>query len=390
MAGEQATILVTAFEPSGDAHAAPLVAALRRLAPELRVVGWGGPRMRAAGCEMAGETARDGAMALGSLAKIASVRRTVHSIRDWARTQPVAVHVAVDSPAANWHIAWWMKRERGAKVVNLVAPQLWAWAPWRIRKWRRTSDLMLCLLPFEEEWFRQRGVNARFVGHPVLSVPIDDAVQARARAFGMEGRRLLLLPGSRSNEVRDNMHHMLRIYAAAARTRPDLRGLVMAANERLVPLVRDAQRKAGLTEWPRGLQVAHGDAEAAIAWCDGALNVSGTVSLDLAHQRKAMVAVYWTGWLAYLVGRLVLRTPNRLLPNIVAGRRIVPEFVPWAGGIQQPLACVERMLDDAALRARTAGDLDGVARTFEGHDPGVEAAEGVLGVLRGAAPIMRA
>ncbi|MBL9140374.1 MAG: hypothetical protein JNK53_00785 [Phycisphaerae bacterium] len=389
MANRTPTVLVTAFEPSGDAHAAPLVAALRQAAPEVRVVGWGGPRMRAAGCEMVGETARDGTMALGSFAKILSTRRTVHAIREWASGQHIDVHVPVDSPAANWHIAWWMKQRRGAAVVNLVAPQLWAWAPWRIRKWRRTSDAILCLLPFEEEWFRSRGVRAHFVGHPVLSAPIGDDVRARAARYpamapneAPQSRKLLLLPGSRSNEVRDNMHHMLRIYAVVARTRPDVVGLVMAANEGLVPLVREAQAKAGLAEWPRGLSVASADAEGAIAWCDAALNVSGTVSLDLAHQRKPMVAVYWTGWIGVVGARIMLRTPHRLLPNIVAGRRIVPEFIPIRGG-EEPVAHeVARMLDDAALRTQMAGELDAVARRFEGHDPGRESASVVLELLR--------
>ncbi len=375
-------MLVTAFEPSGDAHAAPLVAALRTLAPEVRVVGWGGPRMRAAGCEMVGETARDGAMALGSLAKILSVRRTVHAIRAWTAANPVDVHVPVDSPAANWHIAWWMKRRRGAAVVNLVAPQLWAWAPWRIRKWRRTSDLILCLLPFEEAWFRSRGVPARFIGHPVLSMPIGADVRARAERYPRGGRRLLLLPGSRSHEVRDNMPRMLRVYDAVARERPDVAGLVMAANADLVPLIRAAQARAGLSEWPPSLAVASGDAEGAIAWCDGALNVSGTVSLDLAHQRRPMVAVYWASWVAVLGARLLLRTPHRLLPNIVAGRRVVPEFVPYAGGVAPVAAAVARMMDDADLRERTAAELDGVARAFEGHAPGPEGARAVLEILR--------
>ncbi len=377
------TVLVTAFEPSGDAHAAPLVRALRESAPGVRVVGWGGPRMRDAGCELVGETARDGAMTLVGLRKILEVRRIVREIRAWVAANPVDVHVPVDSPAANWHIASWMKRHGrgaagGSRVVNLVAPQLWAWAPWRIRKWRRTSDAIMCLLPFEEEWFRSRGVNAVFVGHPVLAHPVDDAARARAAALPAGGPRLLLLPGSRSSEVRANMPRMLEAFRTASAARPRLTGLVMAANEALVPLVREAARGAA---WPANLHVAHGDPDAAIAWCDCALNVSGTVSLDLAHQRKPMVAVYWVGWFRALASRLILTMPDRLLPNIVAGRRIVPEFVPYAGGTGPVVRALEPFLDDPAARERTARALDAVARRFEGHDPGREAAEVVRGFL---------
>ena len=377
------TVLVTAFEPSGDAHAAPLVRALRSRAPDVRIVGWGGPRMREAGCEMAGETARDGAMTLVGLRKILEVRRTVREIRAWAAANPVDVHVPVDSPAANWHIASWMKRHgRGAAggscVVNLVAPQLWAWAPWRIRKWRRTSDAILCLLPFEEAWFRARGVRAHFVGHPVLAHPVDEAARARAGSLPQGAPRLLLLPGSRSSEVRANMPRMLEAFRAVSASRPGLAGVVMAANESLVPLVRAAARGGA---WPANLHVAHGDPDAAIAWCDCALNVSGTVSLDLVHQRKPMVAVYWTAWWKVLVSSLILTMRDRLLPNIVAGRRIVPEFVPCSGGTGPVVRALAPLLDDPAARARIAADLDAVARRFEGHDPGRESAGVVIGFL---------
>jgi len=157
-----------------------------------------------------------------------------------------------------------------------------------------------------------------------------------------------------------------------------LAGIVMAANEALVPLVRAGARGGA---WPANLHVMHGDPDAAIAWCDCALNVSGTVSLDLAHQRKPMVAVYWTGMVKVAGGSVLLTMPNRLLPNIVAGERIVPEFVPHSGGTGPVVRALEPYLDDPAARARTARDLDRVARRFEGHDPGREAAGVVIGFL---------
>jgi lipid-A-disaccharide synthase len=171
---------------------------------------------------------------------------------------------------------------------------------------------------------------------------------------------------------------MLEVFRTVSRTRPGLVGIVMAANEALVPLVRASARGAA---WPTNLHVMHGDPDAAIAWCDCALNVSGTVSLDLAHQRKPMVAVYWVGWFRALASRFILTMPDRLLPNIVAGRRIVPEFVPYAGGTGPVVRALEPFLDDPAARERAARALDAVARRFEGHDPGREAAEVVRGFL---------
>ena len=160
---------------------------------------------------------------------------------------------------------------------------------------------------------------------------------------------------------------------------PDGGGVAEPVADGVVGMLVEAS--ANGAAWPGNLALAHGDPDAAIAWCDCALNVSGTVSLDLAHQRKPMVAVYWTGLVKVAGGAALLTMPHRLLPNIVAGRRIVPEFVPWAGSAGPVARALAPYLDDPAARARTARELDAVARRFEGHDPGREAAEVVLGFL---------
>jgi len=168
----QGTVLVTAFEPSGDAHAAPVIAEIRRRAPQVQVVAWGGPKMEAAGATIIERSADDGAMGLSALSRVGAVRAHQAAIARWASAHRVNVHVPVDSPAANFPVALRMKA-RGVRVCHLVAPQLWAWAPWRLGKLRRCTDGVLCLLPFEEAWFRSRGVPARFIGHPVLNRPVD-------------------------------------------------------------------------------------------------------------------------------------------------------------------------------------------------------------------------
>jgi lipid-A-disaccharide synthase len=198
------TILFTAFEPSGDAHAAPVIRALLEQDPSVRIAAWGGPRMREAGAEMIGITAEDGAMGLAGLGKINMVRRVRREVSEWSLANRVVLHVPVDSPAANFPVVKAI-RPRGIRTVHLVAPQMWAWGEWRLAKLRRLTDLVLCLLPFEEEWFRTRGVTAKFVGHPVLHTPLD-LPQLREQASHLPGGapRILILPGSRSGEVRRN------------------------------------------------------------------------------------------------------------------------------------------------------------------------------------------
>ncbi|MGA1223410.1 MAG: hypothetical protein ACO31E_02450, partial [Phycisphaerales bacterium] len=205
-------VLFTAQEPSGDAHAAPVIARLREAYPDIEPVAFGGPRMEAAGARMLGRTADDGVMGLAGATKILEVRALHGRIVKWVRENPIAVHVPVDSPSANLPLCARLK-PMGARIVNLVAPQLWAWAPWRIRKLRRISDVLLCLLPFEEEWFRARGVTAKFVGHPVLSQPLDQAaLDEEASHLPGGAPRILILPGSRSSEVRRNLQLLLDSY----------------------------------------------------------------------------------------------------------------------------------------------------------------------------------
>ena len=131
-------LLFTAFEPSGDAHAAPVIQELLRRVPGLKIYAWGGPLMAEAGAHIVQETGLDGAMGLNALAKVSAVRREIRRIRDWSKAYRVLAHVAVDSPAANFPICKEMKAH-GARIVHLVAPQLWAWGGWRVGKLRRPN-----------------------------------------------------------------------------------------------------------------------------------------------------------------------------------------------------------------------------------------------------------
>jgi lipid-A-disaccharide synthase len=121
-------------------------------------------------------------MGIPGLGKVLEHLKINRAVKRWLQTHPVALHVPVDSPAANFPICKIAKKS-GARVVHLVAPQVWAWAEWRVNKLRRLTDLVLCLLPFEEQWFAMRGVKARFVGHPLFDEPLDyPAIDARIEA----------------------------------------------------------------------------------------------------------------------------------------------------------------------------------------------------------------
>jgi len=375
-AARNAVILFTAFEPSGDAHAAPIVKALRRMDPSLRICAWGGPRLREAGAEVIEETAADGVMGLSSLGRLFAVRREVSRIDRWMGQYKVHLHVAVDSPAANFPICA-RARRHGVRSAHLVAPQLWAWGGWRLSKLRRLTSGVLCLLPFEEPWFRERQVPARFIGHPRLNRELPrEAVEARRGTLPSGSPRLLLLPGSRSSEVRRNLKLIVRSFADIQDRHRGTVGLIVAASEDIARLVRKL-----VPSMPTGLHLITGELDAAIAWCDLALAVSGTVSLDLTRHFKPMVGVYRVSLLSRLGAMVLLRTPHRLLPNIIAQRRIVPEFVPYWGGAKPITEAADHLLQDSQRLAQASEDLKRVAARFRGHVPEVEAAQALLALL---------
>lgn len=374
MGADSRTFLFTAFEPSGDAHAAPVIKALRERAPGARIVAWGGARMAAAGAEVISRTADDGTMGVPALDKILAVRRQVLEIGQWARTNPPTVHIPVDSPAANFPVCKRMKG-LGCKVVHLVAPQLWAWGPWRIAKLRRLTDHVICLLPFEEAWFRKRGVAATFVGHPVLNEAhrVEPSPNWLTPADGSP--KVLLLPGSRTIEVERNGAILVKVFDAVSRAHPGAVAVVAAANEGIAASFRRI-----VPTTPERCSIMTGVIDTAAAWCDFAIGVSGTVSLDLTRAHKPIIGIYRSSPLACMVAGVVLRSPYRLLPNILAGKALVPEFVPTSGSIEPIIGAALRIAGDANWRRAISAGLEGVTRQFTGHDPGPEAAQVILQV----------
>jgi lipid-A-disaccharide synthase len=375
----KSTILFTAFEPSGDAVAAPVIAELSRFGDWLEIYACGGPRMEEAGATLLERTADGGSMGLKALHRGLTVRRLIGRIRSWAEDRRVVAHVPVDSPAANFPIGGAM-RAAGARVIHLVAPQMWAWGRWRTGKLRKLTSLVLCVLPFEEPWFNERRIPARFIGHPAVNRPIDlDDLRERMHGLPQGAPRLGIFPGSRGHEIRANTRLLLDAYAELQGRHAGMCGVIVAANPQLARVIR---RRANV--FPTGLHMITGSADAVIAWCDLALAVSGTVTLDIAAHRKPMIGVYRTGPLSWLLAKLLIRSPHRLLPNIIAEREIVPEFVPYMGGPMPIVRQASRILLDSKRGAIQSEELYRVCLRFANHDPADEAARAILQLIREA------
>ena len=376
-------ILFTVFEPSGDVLAARLIEELRRRQPGRPIFAFGGPRMEAAGAQLIESTTGHAKMGVGvgMVGEAKELLRRKQVLTAWLKENPIAAHVPTDSPAANWSLCAAVRRTQpDARIVHLVGPQIWAWAGWRIRRLRRLTDHVMCLLPFEPEWFGSRGVPATFVGHPLFQVPLpgessaDAAGQAVTTIDGQPlrdaGTRLALLPGSREKEVRQNWPTMLKVFDQLRHRLPDL-GVVIAAADRTradqLKLLCPGGRP------PRGMQVLVGNASAALDWADAAVVVSGTATLEAASRNTPMVVIYNANLTAWnLLGRFLVNARTFALPNVISESlelgRVVPELVPHDGSPEPVIEHLRPLLTGgtevaeqregfAAIRAAYAGNV---------------------------------
>lgn len=366
------TIFFAAFEPSGDVLAARLIGELKRRDPALRFTGFGGPKMAEQGADLIQQTTEHAAaMGHGALGEIKTHRRRLKLLDDYLPRHDIAAFVPVDSPAANWSVCARVRRHRpSAKIVHLVCPQVWSWASWRVRRLRRLSDRVLCLLPFEPGWLDARGVPGVFVGHPVFEdAPsvVDAPVAPDLPQPAQDGAlRLALMPGSRPSELTMNWPTMLSVFKRLKAEHPALVGVVAAREAGDAKKLDAIGGGAGL---PDGLHVIGGRTPEVLRWCDAALVKSGTSTLQVASLRRPMVAFYNLSPLKWhLAGRWLVKSRTFALPNIISewqdGRRVVPEFVPHFG---DPAPIAERLsaliADPAELERQRAG-LARVAEPF--------------------------
>ncbi|MFG0299895.1 MAG: lipid-A-disaccharide synthase [Phycisphaerales bacterium JB047] len=380
------TVLFTAFEPSGDDHAAAVIARLRELYPKLRICAWGGRKMKAAGAEIIEFTGDDAVMGMPGLAKIREHQRINGEIEAWLKSNPVSVHVPVDSPAANFPVCK-LTKAAGARVVHLVAPQLWAWAPWRIRKLRRLTDHVMCVLPFEQDWFRARGVEATFVGHPLFDKSLDtDALDEQIQDWPKGQQNIALMPGSRPSEMKKNFPLLLAAYIKLNKEHKDMRGIVAATREAIEPELRQIAKDAGLT-WPESLLLKHSSTDAVVRWCDMAIVVSGTVTLQIAKQHRPMVIVYKLGRVLWtLLGRWLIQTKFITLPNLIAGREVCPELVPHFGGSEPIADRVVELLEDPEAFSTQVRELEAIGKVYDEQNAAENAAR-IVARYAGLEPI---
>lgn len=374
-------LFISAVEPSADVHCAALVRRLRAMAPDLQIRGVGGLKMAQAGCLLIHDPTSRGQIGLGGLGQIGYFIRLLTQVRRlFAQDRPDLV-VVCDSPSFNFHVASAAK-QLGIPTLFYVAPQLWAWGGWRIRKLRRLCDQLCCILPFEQDWFRQRGIPAVFVGHPMIE-PLED-LDANLRDFGFsgDGPMIALMPGSRTSEIRTLWPAMQGIAMRIMQVYPNARFTTVAVNQdRLAQL--KASQMGGFNSSYR-IDAVYNTAKKA----DLALVASGSATLEVAAAGCPMVVMYQTNRLAWhMIGRWLVRPKYFCLVNLLADRPVVKEFVPYFNSIEPIVLEVLGLLSNRSLLGQMNRDLLDTVRPLRQRSASVEVSRIILeqlGIIQAA------
>lgn len=354
-------IFLIAGEPSGDQLGARLMAALRdETGGRVRFAGVGGEQMTAEGLKSRFPIHELAVMGLIEVLPhlfviLRRMRETVAAIR---ALHPDAV-VTIDSPSFTLEIAERLKDD-DIPLIHYVAPQVWAWKPWRAKKIARYLDHLLVLLPFEPPYFARHGLATHFVGHPAVEAAVEPADEARVPDGEVGPPTLLVLPGSRKGEVKK----LLPVFAAVVRDlAPRHPGLKV-----VIPTVETVEEmvRAQTADWPVPVEVVRGAAAKAQAFraATAALAASGTVALELAVAKVPTVVAYRFAGVVGLLPPSLLGVPFVSLANLIAGREVQPEYLQRRCRSEQLLPAVEHLLSDPEARAAQREGYRGVVEAL--------------------------
>lgn len=376
-------IMISCGEASGDLYAGALTEELRARQPDAEIFGFGGQRLQAAGGHLIGDFG--GFSVTGLTEAVRVVPRSFAMLRklvDAARELRPHVFVAIDFPDFNFKLMAALRR-LGIPIVYYVSPQLWAWRPGRMETMKAYVDRVLVIFPFEEPLYRQAGIDAQFVGHPL----VDLATAGEPRSTFLHGRGLspdaptiALLPGSRRNELERIVPIMAESIPLIRARVPDVQFVVACApnmpDNLFAPLV-DEEIEAQVV-------LVHERTDDVLAAADLAITASGTATIQCTLHETPMVVVYRLSPLTYRLGKPFVRVDTYAMPNLVAGTRIVPELIQSDFTAERTAKEAVAFLTDRDLYDRTRQALVRVRQQLGGPGASARAAEAVLEVGHGA------
>jgi len=346
---------MVAGEASGDLHAASLARELKSLLPQTEILGMGGERMAEVGVRLLAHCSSSSVVgSVEAVGMLGSLFRSFCVLRTALASETPNLLVLIDFPDFNLLLAR-VAKKRGIPIVYYISPQIWAWRGGRLRTMRRLVDLVLVILPFEEEIFRQARMEAHFVGHPLLDLvkPSLSREEVRSRLGITRERTLIgLMPGSRLMEVRRHLPLMLESADLLTQRHPKLCFVVSQAET-----VEDAELDGFLSQRHSKWRVWKGRPYDLMNACDFLLVASGTVTLEAGLLGIPMVIIYRLSWFSALVGRRLMRVPNLGLINLLLGREVAPELLQGRADPRRIAQVIDGYLQEPERREAMRRDL---------------------------------
>jgi len=356
-------ILISAGEASGEMYGAQLMEALRRNDPGIEFFGVGGDKMRAAGCDIVVDAQDLSVVGITEiLSHLPKIWGLFHKLIAEADRRKPELAIVIDSPAFNWRVARQMKK-RGIPVAYYVCPQFWAWRQGRTRLLRKYVDKALDIFPFEEKFYRDRGVDAEFVGHPLADLAKPAITREHyAAEHGLVPSKpwITLMPGSRRKEVKMNLPEMLR---TAKFLGTEYNFLIPVAATVSKSLILDFMNQTDCTELSIYLVP---DALPALAHSRAGIIASGTATVEAALMELPFVMVYRVTPLTYLLGRSTVKVPNFAMVNLIAGEEIVPELVQRNFRAENVIRELNKIIGEAPPREKMIRGLQRVRQLLSG------------------------
>jgi lipid-A-disaccharide synthase len=375
------TIYFVAGETSADNHGAALMTSLRQRDGDLNFIGRGGPQMRA----IAGERFKDwldDAAVLGLwevIKKYGYFRKQFReTLKEIHESKPDAV-VLIDYPGFNLRLADALRKQSGEqKIIYYISPQVWAWNRGRIKKMARFLHLVLCIFPFEADLYNKSGLRAIFVGHPML-----ERLDSQKIDIERDPNLVGLFPGSRLPEVRKIFPVMLESVGELQKQNSNIRFEVAAASPELaVGLTEILDRHARDRQV---IQIKVGETAAIMQRASAGIVASGSATLEAAYFRLPFVLIYKVAWPTYLAARLVVNVKHLGMPNVLAEREIVPEFIQHRARPEAVAKAVWQLMENADLRERMISEFDAVVGKLGKGEASEKAAATVMEEIGGNA-----
>jgi len=344
-------VFISAAEPSGDVHCAGLITALQDSGRDIEFVGVGGPKMADAGCELLENTVDKAAMIFKAFGQVARFYKLIKRIQRFMASNKIDLVIVCDSPAFNFHVAKAAKKA-GVQTLFFVAPQLWAWGGWRIRKLRKRCDKLCCILPFEQDWFGRRGVEAIFVGNPLLDkLVIDPVHHEKYTGFDPRKTSFALMPGSRVAEIELLWRPMQQIALRLKEKYRQATFVTVAVDAKRQQLLKEAQIPGFECQYSVD---SVNDTAGAV---DFSIVTSGSATLEIAAAGCPMVVMYQSNRVLWYLFGWIMKTKYLSLVNILADRELVPEFMPNFSSIDPIVASIDQLVQDKNALAKISSEL---------------------------------